>query len=165
MSVHLRVKREGFLRRRHHKGSAAGGPADSPGLARIGRLRIMGRAGGGTDARPPARGRATEGRLADKSTQAILEALRRAAADPTGVPLHSALSAPGLFAATAAARDLARRCVDEGFLRVVRTEHRGKSVEEFCAITDKGLDHLLRQTSPREVLEDLVRALEARRGQ
>src|SRR5262249_32913082 len=110
-------------------------------------------------------GRAREGPLADKSTQTVLEALRRAAADPAGVPLHASKQAPGLFAATAAARPLARRCVDEGLLRVVRTETRGKAAQEYCAITEKGLHHLLRQTSPRQVLEDLVRVLEAREAQ
>src|SRR5262249_44826848 len=39
------------------------------------------------------------------------------------------------------------------------------AVQEVCAITPKGLDHLLTQSNPRHVLEDLVRAVEAREKQ
>jgi hypothetical protein len=38
-------------------------------------------------------------------------------------------------------------------------------VQEICAITDKGLEFLFRQVSPRQVLEELVRAVEARQEQ
>ncbi len=103
--------------------------------------------------------------MADKSTPLILDALTRAAADPTGLPLHGGKNAPGLFAATAPARQAAQRCKEDQFLRVVRTEKRGKSVQEICAITDKGLEYLLRQVHPRQVLENLVRAVEARQEQ
>jgi len=103
--------------------------------------------------------------MADKSTQLILDALSQAAADPAGVLLHGSKAAPGLFAATAPAKQAAQRCKDEGYLRVVRTETRGKSVQEVCAITEKGLAYLLGQVSPKQVLEDFVRALEARRSQ
>ena len=103
--------------------------------------------------------------MADKSTQLILEALTRAAADPAGLPLHAGKAAPGLFPATAAARLAARRGKDEGLVKVVRTEPRGKAVQEVCAITEKGLAYLLSQVSPRQILEDLVRAVESRQAQ
>jgi hypothetical protein len=103
--------------------------------------------------------------LADKSTQLILEALRRAATDPDGLPLHGSRTAPGLFATTAPARQAARRCQDDGFLRAVRTDVRGKQPREICAITEKGLAYLLSQVSPRQVLEDLARALDGRQAQ
>jgi hypothetical protein len=103
--------------------------------------------------------------LADRSTQLLLDALSRAAADPAGVPLYASKSAPGLFPATAAARHAARRCKDEDLVKVVRTEARGKAVQEVCALTDKGLAYLLSQVSPRQLLEDLVRAIEARQAQ
>jgi hypothetical protein len=95
----------------------------------------------------------------------VLDALSRAVADPAGVPLHGSKSAPGLFAGTGPARQAAQRCKDEGYLRVVHRTTRGKAVQEVCAITEKGLAYLLSQVSPRQVLEDLVRALEARQGQ
>jgi hypothetical protein len=103
--------------------------------------------------------------LADKSTQLILDALSRAAAEPAGLPLQGSKASPGLFATSALARQAAQRCKEEGYLRVVRTEARGKKTEEICSLTEKGLDYLLGQVSPKRVLEDLVRTLEARQGQ
>jgi hypothetical protein len=103
--------------------------------------------------------------LADKSTQLVLEALSRAIADPAGVPLFTQKATPGLFNATSLARQAAQRCMEQNLLRVVRTEPCGKTVQEVCAITPKGLDHLLTHSNPRHVLEDLVRAVEARERQ
>jgi hypothetical protein len=103
--------------------------------------------------------------MADKSTPLILDALSRAVADPAGVPLLGGKAAPGLFAATTAGKQAAQRCKDEGLLHVVRTETRGKASVEICAVTEKGLARLLSDLSPRQVLEDLVRALEARQAQ
>jgi hypothetical protein len=103
--------------------------------------------------------------LADRSTQLVLDALTRAVADPTGLALHGSKAAPGLFATTAPARQAAQRCKDEGYLRVLRTETKGKTVKEVCALTEKGLAYLLSQTNPRHVLEDFVRALESRQSQ
>jgi hypothetical protein len=103
--------------------------------------------------------------LADRSTQLLLDALKRAAADPSGVPLHASKAGPGLFPAGTAARHAAQRCKDEALVKVVRTEARGKAVQEVCALTEKGLSYLLGQVTPRQLLEDLVRALEARQAQ
>jgi hypothetical protein len=103
--------------------------------------------------------------LADKSSQLVLEALSRAALDPDGLPLFGQKAAPGLFAGGTLARNVAQRCKDQDLLRVVRTETRGKSVREVVTITPKGLDHLLNERQPRQVLEDLVRAVEARKQQ
>jgi hypothetical protein len=103
--------------------------------------------------------------MADKSTPLILEALGRAAAEPAGVPLHGSKGRPGLFAASATAKQLAQRCKDEGLLRVVGTETRGKAVHEICALSEQGLAYLLDQVSPKKVLEDLARGVDARQGQ
>jgi hypothetical protein len=103
--------------------------------------------------------------MADKLTQVLLDGLSRAAAEPAGRPLHGGKGAPGLFAATASGRQAAQRGKDEGYLRVVRTEAQGKAPVEVCSITEKGLAYLLGQVSPRPVLEDFVRALEARQAQ
>lgn len=103
--------------------------------------------------------------MADKSEQLVLDALSRAVADPGGAPLYGGKGAPGLFVASAAAKQAAQRCKDDGYLHVVRTEAKGKAVQEICAITEKGLAYLLGQLSPRPVLEELVRTLEARRAE
>jgi hypothetical protein len=103
--------------------------------------------------------------LNDKSTQIVLEALGRAVADPDGVPLHGNKTVPGLFAANASGKQAAQLCKDEGYLRVVRTETKGKTTHEVCALTEKGLAYLLNQVSPKQVLEGLIQTLEGRRGQ
>jgi hypothetical protein len=116
-----------------------------------------------------------EGLVGDKSTPLILTALSRAAADPAGLPLHSTKALPGLFPTTTVGKQAAKRCQDEGYLSIVRPDNPGGSpgtaaakktvVSEVCVLTDKGLAFLLSQVSPRHVLEDLVRVLEARRNQ
>jgi hypothetical protein len=103
--------------------------------------------------------------VADKHTQLVLDALSRAAAEPAGTPLFGTKSDPGLFPATAAARPAARKAIDDGLLRVVGTEAKGKTARELCAATEVGLRFLLDQVSPKQVLEDFVRALERREGQ
>src|SRR5437762_2455451 len=95
----------------------------------------------------------------------MLDALSRAVAEPTGLPLFGSKSSPGLFVATSAARFAAQRCLDEALVRVLRSEPRGKTTQDICAITDKGLHYLLHQASPRQVLEDLVGAVESRQAQ
>lgn len=103
--------------------------------------------------------------MADKTTPIVLEALSHAAAEPAGLPLYSAKSGTGLFSANSAGKSAAQHCKDQGLLRVLRTEPKGKTTHEICAITEKGLAYLLSQASPRAVLEDLVRAVEARQAQ
>jgi hypothetical protein len=103
--------------------------------------------------------------LADKTTQLILEALGKAVADPAGAALHGSKNVPGLFASTALAKQAAQRCREEGYLRVDRREPNGKSDGEVYLLSEKGLAFLLSQVSPKQVLEDLVRAVEARQTQ
>lgn len=103
--------------------------------------------------------------MADKLTQLLLDALGKAAAEPAGLPLFGGKAGSGLFPATAAARQAAQRARDEGYLRAAGTEPAVKAERIVCAITEKGLQYLLQQTSPRLVLEDFVRAVEARREQ
>ena len=78
-------------------------------------------------------------------------------------------SAAGLvvlaLAASASGRAIAQRCKDEGLLRVVRTETGGKAPLDVCTITEKGLAYLLGQVSPRQILEDFIRTLEAKQSQ
>lgn len=103
--------------------------------------------------------RATEGFLADQSTRMILEALNRAVAQPAGLPLFAAKTGPGLFPSTAKARQAAQRCRDDGLIQVAAAPR------EFATITEKGLNWLLAQSSPRQVLEDFVRVLEEKQAQ
>jgi hypothetical protein len=113
--------------------------------------------------------------VADKSSQLVLNALTRAAADAAGVPLHGNKAAPGLFPATALGKQAAQRCREEGYLVAVSPDHDPAAAAPtartrtpaapLCTITDKGLDFLIGQVSPRQVLEDFVRVLESRESQ
>ncbi len=106
-----------------------------------------------------------EGRLADKSNQLILEALHRAASEPAGAPLFSSKKVPGLFPGGASARPAAEQCQRMGFLRPAPTRIASDETPEAFAITDKGLDFLLSQLSPKQVLEDLAKQFERRQSQ
>ena len=122
--------------------------------------------------------------MSDKSTRMVLAALSRAAAAPDGAPLFALRNGPGLFPSAPAGRQAAQRCKEEGWLRILTAESdvptpafvavgdatavvrkKSKAPTEICHLTDKGLAWLLSQTSPREVLEDYIRALEARQEQ
>jgi hypothetical protein len=103
--------------------------------------------------------------MADQSHHLLLEALNRAVTEPAGLPLFSSKAVPGLFAATAAGRKIAQLCKDQGYIRPIRTEPRGKTVREICAISEQGLQFLLQELNPKKVLESLVSSLESRRAQ
>src|SRR4051812_6092716 len=104
------------------------------------------------------------GRLADKSTQLIVDALTRAAAEPAGLSLYAQKTEPGLFPATTLAKVAADRAKADGLLQVVQSEPKGKNVREVCVLTDKGMQYLAHQASPRQVIEDFVRVLEDRQA-
>lgn len=100
--------------------------------------------------------------MGDKANRLIIDALSRAALEPRGCALFASKNEPGLFPATATARQVAERCKSDELLQVVRSENKGKMSREICVLTEKGRNHLLREASPREVLEDFVRLLEKR---
>ena len=93
----------------------------------------------------------------------IVEALSRALADPSGAPLHGGKNRPGLFAASAAAKKAAQQCKDENWLQVLHTQKQGRGEIEICAITEKGLAHLAGQLRPKQVLEELLAAVESQK--
>jgi hypothetical protein len=101
--------------------------------------------------------------VADKLTQQIIDALSRAAADPGGHPLFATKADRGLFPATA--KPAAQKCLADELVRVIRTETKGKSPRELYGLTDRGWEFLLAGVNPKQVLEDFVRVLEARRGE
>jgi DNA-binding PadR family transcriptional regulator len=103
--------------------------------------------------------------VADKLTQQIIDALSKAAADPGGLPLFASKAEPGLFPSSAAAKPAAQKCLADGLVKVLRTETKGKVSRELYALTDAGWASLMAGVNPRQVLEDFVRVLEARRGE
>lgn len=103
--------------------------------------------------------------MADKLSHLLLDALRRAALAPGGTPLIGAKAAPGLFPATAPARQAAQRACVDGLVRKFAADPKGKADRDCFTITDAGLAYLLRHTSPKQVLDDVARALEGRHVQ
>ena len=101
--------------------------------------------------------------MADKASQLVLRALATAAAEGGDLPLHSTRGVTGLFPSSPPGKQAALRCCEEGLL---------SPASDTCSsdmprvrLTEKGLNYLLAQVSPRQVLEDFVRALEARESQ
>ncbi len=121
--------------------------------------------------------------MADKSNQLVLTALSRAAATAGAVPLYGSKAQAGLFPNNAAGKQAAQRCQEDGYLCLVPAPEATPSDSNgetggaitlvkkktanvpLGAITEKGLTYLLSQVSPRQVLEDFVRALEGRQNQ
>jgi hypothetical protein len=101
--------------------------------------------------------------LADKLTPLILDALGRAALAPGGTPLVGTRTVSGLFPATNLGRQAAKRACEDGMLAKVLSDPPGR--RELVAVTEKGREFLLEQSNPKQVLEDLVRAVEARHEQ
>ncbi len=97
--------------------------------------------------------------MADRTTLLLLHALRRALAEPAGLPLHAARSAPGLFPSTQPGKQAAQRALDDGLIQPDSADAR------LHTLSDAGLAWLLHQTSPRQVLDDMVRAIEARQAE
>jgi len=105
--------------------------------------------------------------VADKSSQLILSALSRAAAEPGGLPLLGTRTTAGLFPSNTVGKQTAQRCLSEGYLRIQEPTGPAakKTAAEAHTITEKGLSYLAQQSNPRQVLEDLVRVLEKRQLQ
>jgi hypothetical protein len=101
--------------------------------------------------------------VADKLTQQIADALGLAAAETGGLPLFAAKGESGLFPSTG--KLAAQKAIADGLLRVVRTESKGKASRELHGLTEKGWEFLLAAVNPKQVLEDFVRAIEARQGE
>jgi hypothetical protein len=82
----------------------------------------------------------------------IVEALKRAAAAPYGLPLLSTRTAAGLFAGHAPGKVAARLCKEQGLVEIVRTERKGRATVEICALSEAGWRHLL-ENGVRQALD------------
>jgi hypothetical protein len=97
--------------------------------------------------------------VAEKISPLILDALTRAAAEPQGTPLLALKNEAGLFPSTTVGKAAAKKCLDECWLGLVRSI---KPARELYTATPAGLDHLLKEQQPKQVLEDFLRVLEDR---
>jgi hypothetical protein len=87
----------------------------------------------------------------------MLEGVNQAARAPAGLPLFSARKVPGLFPTTATGRQAADEACHLGLIR------RDSSADsEVFVITERGLAYLLEENTPRQVLDDVARAIESR---
>jgi len=96
----------------------------------------------------------------DKVTEALLDALRQALAEPHEQPLVKTGKQPGLFAGkTGVNAEAAVRALREGLLEVIRTESKGKTTIEWVRITPTGVAFLHDHESPLRALHDLKEML------
>jgi hypothetical protein len=95
--------------------------------------------------------------LADRLAALMLDGVTRAARSPDGLPLVGSRQDPGLFPPTATGRQAANEACRLGLLvRQPPTD------SDSFVITDYGLTYLLEESTPRQVLEDVARAIESR---
>lgn len=99
--------------------------------------------------------------MAESTSYLIAKALERALGAPDGLPLLAGKQAEGLFPSVAGGKTAAQEAQASGLVRVLRTESKGKATTEICTLTEKGLAYLLEQSSPRPVLESLLKAIDA----
>ncbi len=97
--------------------------------------------------------------MADKSRQLVLDALQRAAVEPEGLPLFGGRASTGLFSTSQAGKLAAQECLQDGYLLSLSSGHNGRSPQGHCAITEKGLAHLLDELNPTRILEQLTQTL------
>jgi hypothetical protein len=98
---------------------------------------------------------------ADKTTLAVIEALKQGMAQPGEHRLYKSGKLAGLFPGrTGAHIEAAAQALRDGFLEVVRTETKGKAPVEWVKLTQKGMDFLLSHESPARAMDELREALE-----
>jgi hypothetical protein len=96
---------------------------------------------------------------------ALVEALKRALAEPGEQRLFRSGKLAGLFAGRGgASAQAAAEALRRGLLEVVRTEQRGKTAVEWVRLTPAGVDYLHAHESPRAVLAELRAALATSRA-
>src|SRR5258708_4257633 len=95
--------------------------------------------------------------MADAASDPLLDALKRALAEPDGQRLYRRGKLPGLYAGREA--DAAAKALREGLLEPVRTETKGKVVTEWVRLTPRGVEFLHARESPRAVLSGLLDAV------
>jgi len=98
---------------------------------------------------------------ADKTTQALIDALKQAMAQPGEHRLYKSGKLAGLFPGrTGVNLEAAAQSLRDGFLEVVRTETKGKTPVEWVRLTQKGVDFLLSHESPVRAMDELREALQ-----
>src|SRR5579885_899952 len=99
--------------------------------------------------------------MADKVTEALVEALKQSMAETAEQRLFRSGKLAGLFASrSGASGEAATRALRERLLEVVRTETKGKAAVEWVRLTPQGVDFLHHHESPIRALEELREVLQ-----
>lgn len=115
------------------------------------------------DAPPRLEPRPTHRRAVDEGT--ILDALKRALAEPGEHRLYRSGKLPGLFASRAGASgEAAASALARGFLELVRTEAKGKLIFEWVRATPAAVEFVNEHDSPKAALRELRDAIGAARS-
>jgi hypothetical protein len=94
--------------------------------------------------------------MLDRPTEILLNALKRALAEPGEQRLYKSGKLDGLFPSRGAgSAEVAALAVREGLLQIVRTEIRGKTAFEWVRLTPRGVDFIHENESPVRALRDL----------
>ena len=102
--------------------------------------------------------------MADKVTDAILDALKQSLSEPGEQRLYKSGKLDGLFAGRGGVNgEAAARALREDLLEVVRTEIKGKTTIEWVRSTPKVFEYLQEHESPVQVLKDLQAILQVNR--
>ncbi len=102
--------------------------------------------------------------LTEKLQRYVIQALRLALISPQGLPLHAPRNQTCLFGNQAATKKAAQWCLEAGLLSSVHVNGSKAKITTaslYC-ITPRGMAHLLKETSPRQVVEQLLRSIEQR---
>jgi DNA-binding PadR family transcriptional regulator len=98
----------------------------------------------------------------DRVTQAVVDALKQALAEPGEQRLYRSGKLTGLFPGrTGVNGEAAARALREGLLEATRTETRGKTAIEWVRLTPRGVEFLHEHESPVRALADLRDVLRA----
>jgi hypothetical protein len=101
---------------------------------------------------------------ADKISDALVQALKQAAAEPGDHRLFRSGKLAGLLPSKSGANaDAAALALRDGLLEVARTETKGRTAIEWVRLTPRGVEYLAAHASPRRALEQLRDTLHAAR--
>jgi hypothetical protein len=94
--------------------------------------------------------------MADKITEVLLDALRRAIAEPTEQRLFRSGKLPGLFTGrTSVYAEAASQALRDGLLEVVRSETKGKVTTDWVRPSPRGVLFVHEHESPLRPLEEV----------
>lgn len=101
----------------------------------------------------------------DRATQLLIDALRQAASQAEPCPLYKTARQPGLFPSrSGAAGEAAAKALNDQLLEIVPSDSGSKAKVEYVRVTPRGVQFLCEHDSPREVLRELVLALQQTRS-